>query len=551
MTSAHSVIASEFDGAPRAVPHAATRARAVVVPLVAILFVATCVRLLLFTGLFGSDEVVFLGRAVDILDGKWTTSYYIGGVRYGVTIPMAIAMRLFGRTEFAANLWPFLCSVGEVALVYITALQLWGRRPAILAALVLSVLPIHVHMAGRLMLDPPNAFFVTLSFVLFLFGERRNDWRCFLGAGLAAGCAFWVREASIVFVLAFVMYAAFSRRWSNAWLWAVAGALCMFAVNFLLFWQISGSPFHGIRVLLTSGLGGWTDPRIYEGNPLFYLRYLFFDIKHTWLLGYLAALAITAWVRNAGWMSDRDPETTYVVIWFVGLLVAFSLIVASVHPLMFIRKQTNYMLIFMAPAALLAGRFTANLNPRLRAMVVGCLVAGSLGLAAAEQQAIRVFTANSKAAIFFAARRPERPTLGSVAAVNASAYYSMLQVSGFPAVRIEPLTGPDHRAGAIESTDPSAMRPAREDTYVVFDEQTMKVGSNTPRGSASAPACWSAVESLVPPLEHGIGTTVLRAIKTVVDRIPGRLPTRAASKLNDLLLPAPATVYAVPRGCVI
>src|SRR5262245_66426897 len=81
----------------------------------ALLFVAVlacAVRIVCFSGLLGSDDVDHADRALQILHGEWsTTSTYVSYLRYGVILPMAGLMALFGPGEFTANLWALVCSL--------------------------------------------------------------------------------------------------------------------------------------------------------------------------------------------------------------------------------------------------------------------------------------------------------------------------------------------------------------------------------------------------------------------------------------------------------
>jgi 4-amino-4-deoxy-L-arabinose transferase-like glycosyltransferase len=94
-----------------------------------------------------------------------------------------------GPSEFSAN-QSFLCSFGEIIVVYLFARQLWGVRAAWLAALLLAFLPLHVHYAGRLMADSPLAFFITLSFYFFWLAEQQRRILWYVLAGVSAGLVF-------------------------------------------------------------------------------------------------------------------------------------------------------------------------------------------------------------------------------------------------------------------------------------------------------------------------------------------------------------------------
>src|SRR5690242_2801074 len=62
---------------------------------------ALVVRIVLFTGLFGSDDVIYIDRALAVLHGEFSgKSTYTGALRYGMNLPMAVFMGLFGASEF-------------------------------------------------------------------------------------------------------------------------------------------------------------------------------------------------------------------------------------------------------------------------------------------------------------------------------------------------------------------------------------------------------------------------------------------------------------------
>jgi hypothetical protein len=82
--------------------------------------------------------------------------------------------------------------------------------------------------------------------------------------------------------------------------------------------------------------------------------------------------------------------------------------VVSGEPLRFIPKQTNYMLIFVAPLAMLGGYFLSRLGKKVSWAIVGMYIFGGVALSAFEQQVIHAFTANSKATFAFAQANQDR-----------------------------------------------------------------------------------------------------------------------------------------------
>ena len=84
-----------------------------------LVLLACVVRLIFYTGPMGSDDVIYTQMAVAILHGDWSVGNYVGALRYGINLPVAALMALFGTSEFNANLWALLCALGEVATVFV------------------------------------------------------------------------------------------------------------------------------------------------------------------------------------------------------------------------------------------------------------------------------------------------------------------------------------------------------------------------------------------------------------------------------------------------
>ena len=196
-----------------------------------VLLVAAALRLFFFTGVFGSDEVTYTLSAVRLLNGDPGDSTYIGALRYGINIPVALFMAAFGPSVWSASLWALSCGLADVALIYACARILWGATPALLAGLTVAFLPLHVHLSGRLLADTPVAAFITLSIVLFLLAERRRDPRLHLAAGLASAGVLWIKQALVPYWGVFVVYVLLGRRWNWHWLWVIGGMAVGLAAN--------------------------------------------------------------------------------------------------------------------------------------------------------------------------------------------------------------------------------------------------------------------------------------------------------------------------------
>ena len=507
---------------------------------------AMLTRMVFFTGFFGSDELTYTEVALAIANGQWDVSNYTGAVRYGVNLPNALFMTLFGASEFSANLWSLLCSAGEVGLVFVLAYWLWGCRAAVLSSAVMILLPLHVHFGGRLMADAPLAFFITLSFVLFWVAEKRQSAAWYFATGLAAGFAFWMKEVTVVYCVAFVIYALIYRTWRFEWLWVVLGGAAAVGANCLLFWAITGDLLHLYRVIRghTAQYALLRDQ--IETSPWYYFRYLFIDIRHTWLMPWLAAAGVAVWARKAIRARVMDRDTGYVVVWAMGLFVVFSFALTSTNPLTLIAKQTNYMLMFVAPLCMLAGYFLACLPRRWMLPVLGTYLVGGVILSGLEQQAVRVFTANSRATVVFAREHAELPVYAMTNAFRAGRYAEMLDRPGAGKSSIKSIS--ELFPGGATTDGQSA--PSELKGYAVVDLQTIDWGWHDPiKKISDVPACWRRTVTLQPAPESGLGYRMAASMLSAAQRLPNVLSARLVPPFEALVRPKPAYVFSVPATC--
>lgn len=521
--------------------------------LAGIATVASLMRIAFFTGYFGSDEVTYVLSALSATNGMLTDEPYVGGIRLGINYPMAAAIMLFGTSQMAAALWGMICSVLEVMVVYWFGYRVWGRGAAISAALLLALLPLHVHLAGRIMADAPLGLFITLTFVCFYEAEERNSSALYMLAGTCAGFVFWIKEGTTIFVAVFLLWALIRQRVAPRWLWAVATMSAIIGANFALMWALSGDVLYLLR-----SIDNWrvnlvksADNLAKAGDStvLFYARYLFVDIWHTWLLGYLAAAGAVVSFFAARRDVPEGRSYSYLLVWSLGLLLLFSLFVVSLNPLRMIPKQTNYMTIFLAPLCLLGGIAIVRVKSHLaRTLVLGLYALGALFLNALEQQTIHTFTANSRAALAYATEHPSSSIFVAENAYRFNIWAQAVSDIGRGPVsnlhRIIELVGAT-REGSTGTTPPSD----RGEILAIVDSQTLEWGDNGLRSVHDIPTCWQKVETLQPPANATAG----RVLISLAGRIAGFAPRAVAgpiqARVDSLLTPKPADVFRVPVGC--
>ena len=494
-----------------------------------IIAIAAVVRLVFSPGILASDDLTYFSRALEIAGSTWSSSNYIGAMRYGVNIPIGASIALFGPSLLAGSLVPLLCSLGEIVTVAIVVRPAWGDRVALYAALLLCFTPLHIEVATHIHADPILAFAITLTFALFWRGETSNNPWLYFAAGISAGFAYWTKEVSILFLTTFVVYALAERRWRWSWGYAGAGALLLFALNSALMWALSGDPLHVVRVARSTVNIGWT----ISDTPLFYFHYLFFDVRHIWLAAYLALTSGYLLVRRRLMTADQRRLGAYATIWLLGLLAAFSFIPVSFAPLRFVGKQSNYMTMFLAPLAIIGAFGLSQMGRLTRTAVMIVFVAGGVALAALAQQDTRAFVANSQAAEAFAETHTNDVVYGTGWVSRISAFHALLR-----SLKAEP------RVHDLRTLHPVAgMRPG-DTLVVVIDRETFGRSEEDVKLS-DIPPCWVPTGELV-PIGYGAGAIVTKALVWGGRILPGRLGDRAMQTFERLLHPAPAEVFAVP-----
>lgn len=513
--------------------------------MVLVLGLALLWRLLFFNGPFGSDDGVYLQRALDVATGAWTSADYNGALRYGYNIPAGLMMLLFGRSIAAANLWPLTCSLAEVALLYVFLRELLDRRAALFGSLLLGTAPLHIAVATRIHADPVVSFFLTAAFVATYMGLRRRSSAWCLAAGIALGGVYWSKELAAVVYFAFVPLLWYFRRYARGVAWVLAGLLLMLVANGLLMLWIAGDPLHSVKVVLGSLSRNFIQDGGGEDSPLYYLRYLFLDPRHVGLLGWLAAAGLWGLLRgktNAGAAASPAgatvPGVGFVAFWLLGLLVVLSAFPVSLSPLRFTMKQSNYISLFLAPLAAMAAAALSGWRPRWRSAVMIVTIALGLLLGALQQADYRVFTANSKGIARMMQGRDDALLVGNRSHSGIAAMQATLTGQPVPVVSY-----------SEASSDPAAFARrtsgARE-LLAAVDPQTAAWFSGSKVLTEARP-CWRLLAD-VTPLGLGLGNQLAAGVAWASRRLPGQVPAKVASAAARLAEPEPAWIYRVPAG---
>ncbi len=124
-----------------------------------------------------------------------------------------------------------IIGTGTVWLVYRAGTR-WGPRTALLAAVMLAVMPLHVRESHYALTDVPMTFFVVLTLLLSLRAHERATAWSFVAAGAAAGLAGATKYNGLIAFLIPLLACATTRAAQpsrlQAILWTTAGLLAAF-----------------------------------------------------------------------------------------------------------------------------------------------------------------------------------------------------------------------------------------------------------------------------------------------------------------------------------
>lgn len=501
-----------------------------------ILGLALLIRILTFNGAFGSDDLTYFQRALEISKDEWTSANYNGALRYGFNLPAAGFIALFGDSLAAANLWPLVCSLIEIAAVYLFANAAVGVRAGLYSALLLAFAPLHIAVATRIHADPVVSMFVTVGFVLFYFGATRRSSPILFAAGLSIGCIFWAKELAAVIWFAFLpMLWLLHRQWQKI-LYVISGVALMLVLHGLLMLAIAGDPLHLVKLVFKAVKLNFIDAGKGEDGAAYYLRYLFLDLRHTGLLGYLALAALFFIPAVMVGEGSKKSGFAYALVWWISILIILSLFPVSLSPLRLTMKQSNYITLFLAPTALLAGIVLSMLSRTYGKLLLGISLLIGIFLGAMQQADYRVFTANSKALAVFSVQHPNALIIGSTNNSRMGTFWAQRYFPNAPHATI---------ASFIELNElgksGNLNLPEAKTLFAVIDLQTIGwVAEKNPLKNALP--CWLH-EKTLEPIELGMGNQLAKLTNTLLSPL--------LTPLSLLAHPQRADVYRIQGDDVL
>jgi 4-amino-4-deoxy-L-arabinose transferase-like glycosyltransferase len=340
--------------------------------LVGIGVMAVALRIAFFTGYHGYDDVHYIGRAVELSQGRFDLPTTAWEARLGIVGPAALGFWAFGIGPVVANLFPLACSLLGIAFTFVFCRTCYGTRAALAAAFLLAILPIDVLSSSMLFPTAPVSLGWGVGIGCFLLAEDGHRPWLYLASGVAIAFAALAHEVALVACIGYLAYVVAVAR-PNRWHALVLVGLAAICIDPIVHGAM-GDPWVHVTVLqATQTVRGVNSDVAYSGLNLAWIGEpivrVFVDRTaglFLWLLAPLVAYRL--WRPNVS--GDRALP---LLLLSVFLWISYgSVSITSYAPL---SRLSRYMAPLFLPATWFLGRELAALN-RPRAVVA----AGLLGL---------------------------------------------------------------------------------------------------------------------------------------------------------------------------
>ncbi len=377
---------------------------------------ALILRVIFFHGIAPGDPFTYSLSAWDIVQGQWNPGYfYEQTTRWGVLFPIAASYKLLGVREFSSAVWPLLTSLGTVAVAYLLALHLKGERAALLAGILVATFPLEIIYATQPMADCPLSFWLLLSLYGFVRGEdatTNQRWFFFL-SGIALALAYATKFVAILIAPFFLLVLLWRRRLEWHWAWLGVGFLLVFAVEFVIFQQVTGNGFARLDLVLHDKAShAPTTAGAFQVQNSVWLYFYWMLVDFHYVGASFVVLLLMLLQRGLkGWRDcpNISPNAWLPLLWAITLLLILSFYPTSTKPYVPLYKIEAYMLMFSAPLLVLTAVWLSEYAQKWQGAVMALLLLSSLPFVYLLHESYRAHGDNAHAIWAFAQSHTDRP----------------------------------------------------------------------------------------------------------------------------------------------
>lgn len=218
-------------------------------------------RLYFYTGLIANDDLTHVHAAYRLINetGELDQGALAGSApvwRYGVNLPLALSMLVFGVREWALALVPLTFSLLGIVVIFGALRKLAGPSAGLLGAWLWACLPADIYTATAWLQDNIFATVCATAVLLLVCSDtcERRRWLFALLAGMAIGYMQYVKEVGWMWfgaIGAWWLYSCWKRRGVDGrGPLAVLGFLVIQAAVGAFYWRVEGDPLRYWKLTL-------------------------------------------------------------------------------------------------------------------------------------------------------------------------------------------------------------------------------------------------------------------------------------------------------------
>jgi len=209
--------------------------------LLGIIILAVILRLIFFSSSLGSMCIGVAELASDFIKGTFNSfSGKFTALRMGSIYPTTISFWLFGINKFALAFYPLLCSIGSIIVTFYIGKILFNEKVGLLGALLLCFYPLDIQVGTCAYPDGPTAFFAALSVLLFIIGDKIQDFKksilAFFLSGLSLGISYLCKLTGPLVILFYFAYILYNRKIKLRYLYTVLSFFILIFVENLFYY---------------------------------------------------------------------------------------------------------------------------------------------------------------------------------------------------------------------------------------------------------------------------------------------------------------------------
>lgn len=344
-----------------------------------ILFFSILLSLSFFLGISNPDGFAYCQIADNfnkgIFDITRETSVY--SFRYPLWFPIAIFFRIFGVTDLSASLWPILCSVGSVILIYLLGKLLFDKATGLLGALLLSFFPISLATATEPVPDHLIQLLTATAIYLFLRIEKKKTGLIpYFLIGLLIGIASLAREIAILTLVFFLVYILFISRLNYKRIYILIciffGVIAVFLLEIIFYYFMVGNPFLRFHILSKIVRLYRELPGTFHFSLLYYPKTLL-GLTREGLANFSFFFHLFGFSLLFCFMTKKSRQIIIPLLWLLPLFLYLEFGMMDLGYLKII-KEPRYLLLVSIPWILILAfsirKWTFNSKFRLRLSVI-------------------------------------------------------------------------------------------------------------------------------------------------------------------------------------